>query len=143
MAPTLALRGVSHAVYSLPTGHLRPRGFRPQPLAVTSLSKNVRERHGILKKNVPSRRQARCVTPQRAYSRNPSPVRSLPAPSLASMNSASSKTESLTTRASWLTFAKTVGFVFSIALPLMVARRMDPEQVGVYKQVFLVIGTAP
>ena len=41
-----------------------------------------------------------------------------------------------------MTFAKTVGFVFSVALPLLVARRMDPEQVGVYKQVFLVIGTA-
>jgi O-antigen/teichoic acid export membrane protein len=58
------------------------------------------------------------------------------------MNSASVKSESLTSRASWLTFAKTVGFVFSIALPLLVARRMDPEQVGVYKQVFLVVGTA-
>jgi len=58
------------------------------------------------------------------------------------MNSASPKSESLTSRASWLTFAKTVGFVFSVALPLMVARRMDPEQVGVYKQVFLVVGTA-
>jgi O-antigen/teichoic acid export membrane protein len=41
-----------------------------------------------------------------------------------------------------LTFAKTVGFIFSVALPLLVARRMDPEQVGVYKQVFLVVGTA-
>src|SRR5712671_595611 len=58
------------------------------------------------------------------------------------MNSASPKNESLTSRASWLTFAKTVGFVFSVALPLMLARRMDPEQVGVYKQVFLVVGTA-
>ena len=58
------------------------------------------------------------------------------------MNSASTKSESLTSRASWLTLAKTVGFVFSVALPLMVARRMDPEQVGVYKQVFLIVGTA-
>lgn len=62
--------------------------------------------------------------------------------SFASMNSAPPRSESLTSRASWLTFAKTVGFVFSIALPLLVARRMDPEQVGVYKQVFLVVGTA-
>ena len=58
------------------------------------------------------------------------------------MNSASPKGESLTSRASWLTFAKSVGFVFSVALPLLVARRMDPEQVGLYKQVFLVVGTA-
>ena len=41
-----------------------------------------------------------------------------------------------------MTFAKTVGFIFSVMLPLLVARRMDPEQVGVYKQVFLVVGTA-
>jgi O-antigen/teichoic acid export membrane protein len=58
------------------------------------------------------------------------------------MNSASTKNESLTLRASWLTFAKMVGFAFSIALPLLIARRMDPEQVGIYKQVFLVVGTA-
>ena len=41
-----------------------------------------------------------------------------------------------------MTFAKTVGFIFSLALPLLVARRMDPEQVGIYKQVFLVVGTS-
>ena len=58
------------------------------------------------------------------------------------MNLVSAKNESLTSRASWLTFAKMVGFAFSIALPLLVARRMDPEQVGIYKQVFLVVGTA-
>jgi O-antigen/teichoic acid export membrane protein len=58
------------------------------------------------------------------------------------MNLVSPKNESLTSRASWLTFAKMVGFAFSIALPLLVARRMDPEQVGIYKQVFLVVGTA-
>jgi O-antigen/teichoic acid export membrane protein len=58
------------------------------------------------------------------------------------MNLAPAVKESLTSRASWLTFAKTVGFAFSVALPLLVARRMDPEQVGIYKQVFLVVGTA-
>ena len=58
------------------------------------------------------------------------------------MNSAPPKSESLTSRASWLTFAKTVGFTFSVVLPLLVARRMDPEQVGVYKQVFLIVGTS-
>jgi O-antigen/teichoic acid export membrane protein len=52
------------------------------------------------------------------------------------------KAESLTARASWLTFAKTLGFAFSIALPLILARRMNQEQYGLYKQVFLVVNTA-
>ncbi len=43
---------------------------------------------------------------------------------------------------SWLTFAKTVGFVFSIALPLLLVRRMDREQYGLYKQAFLIVATA-
>src|ERR1700682_3777998 len=50
--------------------------------------------------------------------------------------------ESLTWRVSWLTFAKTVGFAFSIALPLLLVRRMDREQYGLYKQAFLVVTTA-
>jgi len=43
---------------------------------------------------------------------------------------------------SWLAFAKTVGFVFSIALPLLLVRRMDREQYGLYKQAFLIVTTA-
>lgn len=43
---------------------------------------------------------------------------------------------------SWLAFAKAVGFVFSIALPLLLVRRMDREQYGLYKQAFLVVTTA-
>ena len=50
--------------------------------------------------------------------------------------------ESLTWRVSWLTFAKTVGFAFSIALPLLLVRRLDREQYGLYKQAFLVVTTA-
>lgn len=50
--------------------------------------------------------------------------------------------DSLTWRVSWLTFAKTVGFVFSIALPLLLVRRMDREQYGIYKQAFLIVTTA-
>src|SRR5271154_4712015 len=50
--------------------------------------------------------------------------------------------ESLTWRVSWLTFAKTGGFAFSIALPLLVGRRMDREQYGLYKQAFLLVTTA-
>jgi O-antigen/teichoic acid export membrane protein len=48
----------------------------------------------------------------------------------------------LTRQVSWLTIAKTVGFVFSIALPLLLARRLDREQYGLYKQAFLVVTTA-
>ena len=48
----------------------------------------------------------------------------------------------LTWRASWLTFAKTAGFLFSIALPLLLVRRLDREQYGLFKQVFLVVTTA-
>jgi O-antigen/teichoic acid export membrane protein len=43
---------------------------------------------------------------------------------------------------SWLTFAKTVGFVCSIALPLLLVRRLDQAQYGLYKQAFLVVTTA-
>src|SRR5208282_6822853 len=50
--------------------------------------------------------------------------------------------ESLAWRVSWLTFAKTVGFAFSMALPLLLVRRMDREQYGLYKQAFLVVTTA-
>jgi O-antigen/teichoic acid export membrane protein len=35
-----------------------------------------------------------------------------------------------------------VGFVFSIALPLLLVRRMDREQYGIYKQAFLIVTTA-
>src|SRR5260370_1243082 len=58
------------------------------------------------------------------------------------MNPAASQTASLTSRASWLMFAKTVGFSFSVALPLLLVRRLDQVQFGLYKQVFLVVGTA-
>jgi O-antigen/teichoic acid export membrane protein len=50
--------------------------------------------------------------------------------------------ESLTWRVSWLTCAKTVGFVFSIALPLLLVRRMDRVEYGLYKQMFLLVTTA-
>ena len=55
---------------------------------------------------------------------------------------AASEAESLTWRVSWLTFAKTVGFAFSIALPLLLVRRLDREQYGLFKQAFLVVTTA-
>jgi O-antigen/teichoic acid export membrane protein len=58
------------------------------------------------------------------------------------MSSAPSRNESLTWRASWLVVAKTIGFILSIAFPLLIVRRMNPEQYGTYKQVFLVVASA-
>src|SRR5574340_151974 len=58
------------------------------------------------------------------------------------MRPAASPSDSLTARASWLVFAKTVGFIFAVALPLVLVRRLDREQYGLYKQVFLVVSTA-
>lgn len=38
--------------------------------------------------------------------------------------------------------AKTIAFLFSLALPMLLVRRLDQAQFGVYKQLFLIIGTA-
>ncbi len=58
------------------------------------------------------------------------------------MSSDARRRQSLTWQVSWLTFAKTVGFIFSLALPLVLVRRMDREQYGLYKQAFLIVTTA-
>jgi len=58
------------------------------------------------------------------------------------MSAAPSKGGSLAVRVCWLTCAKTAGFAFSLVLPLLLVRRMDPEQYGLYKQVFLAVTTA-
>jgi O-antigen/teichoic acid export membrane protein len=50
--------------------------------------------------------------------------------------------DSLKTQGAWLMFAKTVGFVFSFLLPLLVVRLLDQHQVGVYRQSFQVIVNA-
>lgn len=49
---------------------------------------------------------------------------------------------SLTGRAVWLMFAKTMAFGFALVLPLLLVRRLDIAQFGMYKQAFQVIGTA-
>ncbi|MGA2736863.1 MAG: oligosaccharide flippase family protein [Bryobacteraceae bacterium] len=49
---------------------------------------------------------------------------------------------SLTVHVSWLMFAKTIAFVFNLALPMLLVRRLDQAQFGVYKQLFLIIGTS-
>ncbi|MFL6213168.1 MAG: glycosyltransferase [Blastocatellia bacterium] len=49
---------------------------------------------------------------------------------------------SLTMRAALYMFAKTIAFLFSFMLPLLLVRRLSQHEFGLYKQVFLVIGTA-
>lgn len=49
---------------------------------------------------------------------------------------------SLAGRAAWILFAKTVAFAFSFALPLLLVRRLSQHEFGLYKQVFLIVGTA-
>ncbi|HEX8185411.1 MAG TPA: oligosaccharide flippase family protein [Blastocatellia bacterium] len=49
---------------------------------------------------------------------------------------------SLTARAAWFMFARTLAFAFSFALPLLLVRRLSQHEFGLYKQVFLVATTA-
>lgn len=49
---------------------------------------------------------------------------------------------SLGTQAFWLLLAKTFGFALTLGLPLVLVRSLSQEDFGVYKQAFLVIGTA-
>ncbi|MGE5648428.1 MAG: lipopolysaccharide biosynthesis protein [Acidobacteriota bacterium] len=48
----------------------------------------------------------------------------------------------LTVQAFWLLAAKTAGYAASILIPLLLVRALDRFQFGIYKQVFLVVGTA-
>jgi O-antigen/teichoic acid export membrane protein len=58
------------------------------------------------------------------------------------MASAADWAPSLGAQAVWLLVAKTVGFAFAVALPLVLVRRLSLEEFGLYKQVFLVVMTA-
>ncbi len=49
---------------------------------------------------------------------------------------------SLSGRAAWLMSAKALAFVFSFALPLLLARRMNTTEYGIYKQFTLIISTS-
>ena len=57
------------------------------------------------------------------------------------MSESSEKDLSLTARAVWFTFAKTLAFVVNFALPLLLVRRLSQQDFGLYKQVFLVVAT--
>ncbi len=50
--------------------------------------------------------------------------------------------DSMTSRVALYMFAKTIAFLFSFALPLLLVRRLSQHEFGLYKQVFLVVGTA-
>ena len=58
------------------------------------------------------------------------------------MTNPAERSESLTGRALWIMSAKTLAFVFSFALPLLLVRRLDRYEFGLYKQAFLVVGTS-
>lgn len=52
------------------------------------------------------------------------------------------KETSLTARAFWLMLAKTLGFAFTFLLPPLLVRRLSQTDYGLFKQIFLVVGTA-
>lgn len=52
------------------------------------------------------------------------------------------KETSLTARAFWLMFAKTLGFAFTFLLPPLLVRHLSQTDYGLFKQIFLVVGTA-
>ena len=49
---------------------------------------------------------------------------------------------SFTARAGWLFFAKCFAFGLSFMLPVLLVRRLSQHEFGLYKQVFLIVGTA-
>ncbi len=52
------------------------------------------------------------------------------------------KKQSLREQSAWLLIAKIIGFAFSFALPLLIVRYLSQEQVGHYREAFLVITNA-
>lgn len=54
---------------------------------------------------------------------------------------ANQKETSMTARAAWLLCARMLVFLFSFALPLLLVRRLNQHDFGLYKQLFLVVGT--
>lgn len=54
----------------------------------------------------------------------------------------SRRESSLTERAAWILVAKVIAFALAFFLPLILVRRLNQHEFGLYKQVFLVVGTA-
>jgi O-antigen/teichoic acid export membrane protein len=57
------------------------------------------------------------------------------------MPKSAGRTQSLTAQASWILFAKIVAYALGVAVPLVLARRLDQNEFGLYKQVFLILAT--
>ena len=49
---------------------------------------------------------------------------------------------SLTSLAFWLLVGKVISFALSVVLPLLLVRKLSKEEFGLYRQAFLVVGTA-
>ncbi|HUK89136.1 MAG TPA: oligosaccharide flippase family protein [Blastocatellia bacterium] len=58
------------------------------------------------------------------------------------MSTTRKENQSLSVRALWFMAAKTLAFVLNFALPLILVRRLSQQEFGLYKQVFLIVGTA-
>jgi O-antigen/teichoic acid export membrane protein len=48
----------------------------------------------------------------------------------------------LTVQAFWLMAAKTIGFALSVVLPLLLVRIFSPREYGIFRQAFVIVGTA-
>jgi O-antigen/teichoic acid export membrane protein len=57
------------------------------------------------------------------------------------MSTSIEKSGSLASHVSWLMFAKTLSFAFTMALPMVLVRRLNQAEFGLYKQLFLIIQT--
>jgi O-antigen/teichoic acid export membrane protein len=58
------------------------------------------------------------------------------------MATPSGATSSLTAQAFWVLAAKSIGFALTLALPLVIVRTLSQLEFGLYKQAFLLVGTA-
>jgi O-antigen/teichoic acid export membrane protein len=75
------------------------------------------------------------------FGRVPKPVKASSNRVMKERADAANGAASLTISASWLLMARTVSFVFSLALPLFLVRHLNQTEFGLYKQAFLVVST--
>ena len=73
---------------------------------------------------------------------DPSPDSTSVKKQIGSMSDIQKDDYSLTARTIWFIGARIISFAFSFGLPLLLVRRMSQHEFGVYKQLFLLIGTA-
>ena len=58
------------------------------------------------------------------------------------MNDQQKHGSSLTVQALWLSIARSLAFIFALALPILLTRSLSQNEYGLFKQVFLIITTA-